>query len=108
VEVDVFRVWQSAAAKMSANPNAIRRMGAAMIERRAVPRHRVLKGGTIAFAHGSVECTVRNMSPQGARIDLARPVGLPNAFTLVIRSDMFTRRCHQVWNTGNRIGVAFD
>lgn len=79
-----------------------------MIERRAVPRQRVLKGGTIAFAHGSIECTVRNLSPNGARIDLASPIGLPNAFTLVIRADNLMRRCHQIWNTGSRIGVAFD
>jgi PilZ domain len=80
-----------------------------MIEKRAVPRHRVLKGGTLAFSGGGgVDCTVRNISPNGARVDIANPVGLPEAFTLVIETDHFVRHCHAVWSSERRIGVAFD
>jgi hypothetical protein len=80
-----------------------------MIEKRAVPRHRVLKGGTLAFSGGgSVDCTVRNISSNGARVDIAYPVGLPEAFMLVIETDQFMRRCHAVWSSQLRIGVAFD
>jgi hypothetical protein len=79
-----------------------------MIEKRAVPRHRVLKGGMLAFGGGSVDCTVRNISPNGARVDIANPIGLPEAFTLVIETDHFMRRCHAVWSSEKRIGVAFD
>ena len=80
-----------------------------MIEKRAVPRHKVLKGGTLAFSGGGgVDCTVRNISSNGARVDIAYPVGLPEAFTLVIETDHFIRRCHAVWSSELRIGVAFD
>jgi PilZ domain len=80
-----------------------------MIEKRAVPRHRVLKGGTLAFSGGGgVECTVRNISSNGARVDISSPVGLPEAFTLVIETDHFIRRCHAVWSSEKHIGVAFD
>jgi len=80
-----------------------------MIEKREVPRHRVLKGGTLAFrGGGGVDCTVRNISPKGARIDVANPVGVPEAFTLVIEADQFMRHCHAVWSSEQRIGVAFD
>jgi hypothetical protein len=80
-----------------------------MIERRLVPRHRVLKHCTLAFpGGGSVDCTVRNISSHGARVDLANPVGLPGSFTLVIETDHFLRQCHTVWSTEQRIGVAFD
>jgi PilZ domain len=80
-----------------------------MIEKRAVPRHRVLKGGTLAFSGGGgVDCTVRNISSNGARVDISNPVGLPEAFTLVIETDHFMRRCHAVWSSEKRIGVAFD
>jgi hypothetical protein len=79
-----------------------------MIERRAVPRRRVLKTGAIAYAGGGVGCTVRNLSPNGARIDLDNPLGLPSSFMLVIRADQLTRRCRPVWRDGSQMGVAFD
>jgi hypothetical protein len=80
-----------------------------MVEKRAVPRHRVLKRGTLAFSGGGgLDCTVRNISPNGARIDIANPVGVPEAFTLVIEADQFMRHCRAVWSSEQRIGVAFD
>jgi PilZ domain-containing protein len=80
-----------------------------MIEKRATPRHRVLKRGTLAFGGGGgVDCMVRNISSGGARVDIANPVGVPPTFTLVIEADQFMRRCRAVWSNDNRIGVAFD
>jgi hypothetical protein len=80
-----------------------------MIEKRAAPRHRVLKHGTLAFRDGGgIECTVRNISSNGARLDIFNPVGLPDTFTLVIETDNFMRRCHAVWSSEQRVGVAFD
>jgi hypothetical protein len=78
------------------------------IEKRSAPRHRVLKGATIAFGGNGVECTVRNLSSSGAALDVATPVGLPPSFTLVIETDQFIRRCRPVWRSDRRIGVAFD
>jgi hypothetical protein len=80
-----------------------------MIERRAHGRHRVFKGGRLAFDNGGVvDCTVRNISPGGARIDVTIPVRLPAQFTLHIDCDHFTSHCHRVWRHDNQIGVAFD
>ncbi len=80
-----------------------------MIEKRAAPRHRVLKRGSLAFSDGGgLDCTVRNISQTGARIDIASPVGVPEVFTLVIQVDHFMRRCHAVWSSERHIGVAFD
>jgi PilZ domain len=79
------------------------------IERRAHARHRVFKGGRLAFDNGGVvDCTVRNISPGGARLDVTNPAGLPAQFTLHIDSDHFIRHCHPVWRYDNQIGVAFD
>ena len=79
------------------------------VERRAHTRHRVFKGGRLAFKGGSsVECTVRNISPGGARVDLTSPVALPEQFTLLIDTDHFKQRCHPVWTRNTRIGLAFD
>jgi hypothetical protein len=79
-----------------------------MIENRAAPRHRVLKRGSITFNGGGIDCTVRNLSSSGAGLDVASPIGLPQSFTLVIEADHFIRRCHPVWRSEKRIGVAFD
>ena len=79
-----------------------------MIERRITQRHRVLKGGTIAFDGNGVPCTVRNLSSNGAAFDLADRISLPPSFTLVIQSDHLVRRCRAVWSSNQRIGVAFD
>jgi hypothetical protein len=48
-----------------------------MAEKRATPRHRVLKSGTISFGGGAIDCTVRNLSTKGAALDVATPVGIP-------------------------------
>jgi len=80
-----------------------------MTENRTAPRHRVLKRGTLAFnGGGGVDCTVRNISTSGARVDIANPIGLPESFTLVIEADQFMRHCHAVWSSERRIGIAFD
>jgi hypothetical protein len=79
-----------------------------MIENRAVPRRRVLKRGSIAFSGGGIDCTVRNLSSQGAGLDVASLIRLPSSFTLVIETDRFVRRCHPVWRKERRVGVAFD
>jgi hypothetical protein len=79
-----------------------------MIERRMTQRHRVLKGGTIAFDGNDLACTVRNLSAKGAALDLADSVSLPPSFTLLIESNQLLRRCHPIWSSDKRIGVAFD
>jgi len=80
-----------------------------MIERRTAQRHRVLKQGTLAFSSGgSADCTVRNISSSGARIEIENPVGLPESFTLVIASADLMRHCHPVWIGNQQLGVAFD
>jgi hypothetical protein len=79
-----------------------------MIENRVAPRHRVFKRGSIMFDGGGFDCTVKNLSSSGAGLEVAGPVPLPASFTLVIASDHFTRRCHRVWRSEQRVGVAFD
>ena len=79
-----------------------------MIEKRTAPRQRVLKRGLIACGGSSVDCTVRNLSAGGARVDVDSPIGLPASFLLVIEADQFLRRGHKVWFTEKQVGIAFD
>lgn len=79
-----------------------------MTEKRNMPRQRVLKRGTISFGGGGIDCTVRNLSARGARLDVVSPLGLPLCFELVIEADQFIRSCRRVWTTEHQIGVMFD
>jgi hypothetical protein len=77
-------------------------------EKRTARRYRVLKGATIAFGGSGIACTVRNLSSNGAAIELASSISLPASFMLLIEADQFIRRCHSVWSNEKRIGIAFD
>lgn len=80
-----------------------------MNERRRHPRQRVLKRGMLTFiGGGGIDCTVRNISVSGARIDVANPVGIPDQFHLVIETDQFIRRGRPVWSNARQIGIEFD
>ena len=76
---------------------------------RTSPRQRTLKTGTISFDHAAgIDCVVRNISKTGACLEVASPVGIPNDFTLIIKTDHAMRLCHVVWRTARRIGVHFE
>jgi hypothetical protein len=80
-----------------------------MIEKRAFPRRRVLKQGTITFCGGGdIDCMVRNISMGGALVDIANPIALPRSFTLVVSTEHLMRDCHAVWSHDRRVGVAFE
>jgi hypothetical protein len=77
-------------------------------DRRRAQRHRTLKAGHIAFNRaGTIDCRVRNMSAQGACLEVQNPVGIPDEFTLLIAYDHFKRRCRVVWRNPKQLGVEF-
>ncbi|THD71144.1 MAG: PilZ domain-containing protein [Bradyrhizobium sp.] len=78
-----------------------------MNERRAAQRQRVFKAGTIEFDGSGVDCTIRNLSPIGAALDVASPVGIPHEITLNIASSNERQTCRIIWRKENRIGVIF-
>ena len=79
-----------------------------MVEKRTVPRRRVLKAGKIEFGGSVIDCTVRNLSKVGAALDVPTPVGIPDQFDLVIPSDALRFSCRVLWRQRIRIGVRFD
>jgi len=48
-----------------------------MIEKRAVALWRVLKAGAVEFPGGAFGCMVRNLSEQGAALDVAKSIRIP-------------------------------
>lgn len=58
-----------------------------MGERRASSRQRRLHGGKIVFNNNtsSIDCVVRDLSPTGARLEVASPIGIPDWFEFANR-----------------------
>jgi hypothetical protein len=80
-----------------------------MAERRRVPRLRTLKSGKIVVhAHRSVfDCTVRNLSPQGALLIVAGLAGIPDKFQLMLDATGEQHPCRVIWRGEDRLGVEF-
>jgi hypothetical protein len=76
--------------------------------KRVTPRRRVLKAGLIVFGDRTVDCTVRNLSPKGAALEVVSPLSIPDRFKLVVPTDHLTQPCHIIWRAEKRIGVVFD
>ena len=74
------------------------------------PRRRVLKAGRMLFNNrmSSIDCTVRTLGDDGAGLDVTSSVGVPESFTLQIRSDAFETRCRVVSQTERHIEVEFS
>jgi len=77
-------------------------------EHRNTPRRRALKAGTIEFDGGAINCMVRNISSDGAMLDVTRPVDVPEQFTLALPAEGQRMSCHVVWRREKRVGVVFD
>jgi PilZ domain len=79
-----------------------------MNERRAVFRRRTYKSGTITFGGClNIECLVRNISDDGACLEVNSPASIPDDFNLVIRPDNIFRTCQVAWRAPDKIGVHF-
>ena len=78
-------------------------------EKRGAVRHRVLKGARIVFngRRSTVDCTIRNLSEQGAGLEVTSAVGIPQSFDLEIPADGVVRRCRVAWRTERKLGVSF-
>jgi hypothetical protein len=55
-------------------------------EKRGTQRQPILKAGTISFDGSEIDCLVRNMSDEGANLEVESQIGIPNSFDLVIDS----------------------
>jgi hypothetical protein len=78
-----------------------------MIERRATPRHTVSRAGTIKFGGGAIDCTIRNISPIGAALDVPNTSAIPHEITLLMVDGHLTQHCYVVWRNPSRVGVTF-
>lgn len=71
-------------------------------------RSRALKSGIIALdTGGTLNCTIRDVSQDGARIKLATVMSLPDTFTLIFVTDSKRVRVARRWMKGAEAGVRF-
>ncbi|WP_412758542.1 PilZ domain-containing protein [Methylobacterium radiotolerans] len=80
-----------------------------MLERRNTPRLRTYLGAKISFdaSYCVVDCLVRDLSQNGAKLVLSETAILPGYFDLIVPKKGWTLRAELVWRGTDRIGVAF-
>ena len=78
-------------------------------ERRNGARYRTTIAGAISYGRfKNIECFVRNLSLEGACLELASPTETPAAFVLMIKGRHVQLSCKAIWRSGKRIGVRFN
>jgi len=79
-----------------------------MSDKRAKQRQRVLKPAKIRLTRGGViDCTIRDISEDGACLRVAVAVGIPEFFELIL-DDQTVRPCRIKWRKEMQIGVEFQ
>jgi hypothetical protein len=53
-----------------------------MDDNRVTQRQKVIKAGTISFDGSGIDCLVRNMSIDGANLEVESQIGIPGSFEL--------------------------
>jgi hypothetical protein len=78
-----------------------------MEEKRKYPRTEINEPAYVSSGGSVMSCVVRNISPQGAAIDIENPVFVPQRFRLVLAKDSSVYECQIAWIQQKRIGVTF-
>jgi PilZ domain-containing protein len=78
-----------------------------MEEKRKHQRTEINEPAYVSASGSVMRCVVRNISPDGAAIDVENPAFVPAQFRLVIASDSSTHECRVIWIREKRIGLAF-
>ena len=79
-----------------------------MEEKRKYPRTEIDEAGFVSSGGSVMSCMIRNISPDGAAIDVDNPAFVPQRFRLVMASDRsVVHDCRVAWIQNNRIGLTF-
>jgi hypothetical protein len=90
--------------------NSIGLEGNVFAERRAAPRHKVLKGATLRFnrGYGALECRVRNLSDTGARLAFGETAAVPPHFEFHLSGSDKPVPASVRWRGLEDVGIEFD
>ena len=79
-----------------------------MEEKRKHPRTEIDEPAYVSSGGSVMRCVVRNISREGAAIDVDNPAFVPQRFRLVIaRDSSIVHECRVAWIQKNRIGLTF-
>ena len=78
-----------------------------MEERRKSIRTEIEETAYVSSGGSVMSCVVRNVSAEGAAIDVENPAFVPARFRLVIAKDNSVHECTIAWIRQNRIGLTF-
>ncbi len=81
----------------------------AIATNRGAQRARVLKGAKIvSLNHWTLfDCTVRDMSETGAKLQCADPLSVPNVFRFLLPAEHSIRDARVVWRRDGMLGIEF-
>jgi hypothetical protein len=77
-----------------------------MEERRKHPRADIEEPAYVSAGGSVMSCIIRNISAEGAAIDIENPAYVPASFRLVMK-DSSVHECRIAWIQQKRIGVSF-
>ena len=79
-----------------------------MEEKRKHPRTEVDEPAYVSSGCSVMRCVVRNISREGAAIDVENPAFIPQRFRLVMAKDSsIVHECRVAWIQKNRLGLTF-
>jgi hypothetical protein len=79
-----------------------------MEEKRKHPRTEIDEPAYVSSGGSVMRCVVRNISVEGAAIDVENPAFVPQRFRLVMaRDSSLVHDCQVAWILNNRIGLTF-
>ena len=78
-----------------------------MEEKRKHPRTEINEPAYVSSGGSVMSCMVRNISVEGAAIDVENPAFVPPHFRLVMANDSTVHECRIAWIQKNRIGLTF-
>ena len=77
------------------------------MERRRHPRTELNEPAYVSAGGSVMGCMVRNISAEGAAIEVDNAAFVPSRFRLVMAADRSVHDCEVVWIQDNRIGISF-
>jgi hypothetical protein len=78
-----------------------------MEEKRKHPRTEINAPAYVSSGGSVMSCMVRNISREGAAIEIENPAFVPSRFRLVMADNSEVRECRIAWIQKNRIGLSF-
>ncbi len=85
-------------------------MSEEFVERRSEARRRGLLRGSVVFAGGksSMDCTVRNITSKGAKLEFGDNAVVPSQFELRLLDRGRKMTAQKVWVRGKEMGTSFE